>query len=134
MKNSNDSGIEPATFWFVAHFLNQLQQHVHPNIKKMSEQWVGNDVEGNACRLIRGTVQAFSWKSWGKPCIDCVPGEDRYESLPDSYHISCGLNVFKIHQVKFNKPLFSTVQMKVDNLIQAADGNRQNIVQSRVGS
>ena len=83
-------------------------------------------MEGNACLLIRGTVQEFIWKTWGNPRIDCVPGEDQYEPLPDSYDISCGLNMFKTHRVKFYKPLSSTIQVKEDNLIQAADGNTKH--------
>ena len=35
--------------------------------------------------------------------------------------------MFKIHPVKFYKPLSSTVQLKVDSLIQAAEGNTHTL-------
>ena len=37
-------------------------------------------MEGNACRLIRGTVQTFSWKSWGNPRRSCVPTDNRWSA------------------------------------------------------
>lgn len=34
---------------------------------KMTSKWVCRDVEGSDSVLIWGTVQAFPWRSWGKP-------------------------------------------------------------------
>jgi hypothetical protein len=35
------------------------------NGRKISEQWIGKDVEGNGRVPICGITQAFAWRDWG---------------------------------------------------------------------
>jgi hypothetical protein len=40
-----------------------------------SESWTGEDVEGDANRLIWGTILTFFWREWGKPRGEDVEGD-----------------------------------------------------------